>query len=146
MGDWFVRPATRRLQLSDDQWLLVKRRLTAGEYRAHLKRSSQVDEAGLRRLNTLDHGASLVVAYLLDWSLTTDAETIRGLAPGDLASVLDTLDPDHFSEIFQAVDAHVTAMDEERAQAKNGTGGEKRSVATSPSPSAADGVLTGSAP
>ena len=140
---WFVRQETRRLPLAGDQWLLVKARLTAGEYRAHLARSSDVLDDGTRRINTLQHGASLIVAYLVDWSLADQVE-ILGMAPTTLATVLDTLDPDRFNDIRQAIEAHDLAMSAERAAEKNGTAGEKNAVAISPSPYAAAGVSSGS--
>jgi hypothetical protein len=145
MDDWFVRPETRRLALSDDHWILVKRRLNAGEYRAHLQRSSSVGDDDRRHLNSLDHGLSLVVAYVLDWSLTSGEQTIRGMADADRSAVYDSLDQDRFTEIFQAVEAHVAAMELERSQLKNARpDGEKTSEATSPSPSDVVGVLIGS--
>lgn len=142
MGDsWFVRPETCRLPLSDGQWLLVKRRLTAGEFRAHLKRCSTVEADGVRRINTIDHGLSLIVTYLLDWSL--DA-AIRGESDQVLAAALDTLAPHRFMEISAAIETHDTAMTAEREQEKNGRDGETNLPATSPSPSVAAGVSSGS--
>jgi hypothetical protein len=142
-ASWFVRPSTRRLALSEDQWILVKQRLTAGEYRAHLKRSSAVGLDGIRRLNSIDHGLSLIVAYLVDWSLAEHAE-IRGASESALIAVLEALDPDRFAEIHLAVETHEAAMAAERESEKNATAGEKGSAAISPSPSAAAGALSGS--
>jgi hypothetical protein len=137
---WFVRPETCRLQLSEEQWLLVKRRLTAGEFRAHLKRSSDVGADDVRRIDTIEYSLSMVVAYLLDWSL--DA-VIRGVSEQDLIATLDSLDPSRFAEIKLAIEAHEAAMTVEREQEKNGTDGGKDSAAISPSPSAAAGALSG---
>ena len=33
MSSWFVKPETRRLELPEGQWLVVKKRLTEGERR-----------------------------------------------------------------------------------------------------------------
>ena len=142
-ASWFVRPSTRRLPLSEEQWLLVKQRLTTGEYRAHLKRSSAVGLDGIRRVNSIDHALSLLVAYLVDWSLAEQA-TITGASEAALIAVLEALDPDRFDEIYRAIEAHEAAMAAEREQEKNATAGEKGSAAISPSPSAAAGVLSGS--
>lgn len=140
MGSWFIRPDTRRLPLSEGQWILVKQRLSTGEFRAHLKRSSYLDEAGRRHLDLLTHGLSLVVAYLIDWSL--DDVVIRGVSESDLIAVLDNLDPARFTELKTAIEAHETAMDLEREQEKNVTAGAMHSAAISPLPSAAAGPST----
>jgi hypothetical protein len=131
MGEsWFVRPETCRLPLSDEQWVLVKQRLTAGEFRSHLKRSSDLGTDGVRRINTIDHGLSLIVAYLLDWSL--DAP-IRQLSVQDLTATLDGLDPQRFLELSAAIEAHDVAMTAARDQKKTTTTGETASDPTSPS-------------
>lgn len=139
-ASWFVRPETSRLPLSEGQWLLVKRRLTTGEFRAHLQRSSRIGTDGIRRVDLIEHSVSLVVAYLVDWSLDTP---IRDLSERDLTAVLDALDPQRFTEIKDAIDTHETAMTALREQEKNGTGGEKGSPAISPSPSAVAGASSG---
>jgi hypothetical protein len=140
-SDWFVRPKTERLSLSEGQWLLVKQRLTTGEYRAHLKRSSRVDDHGVRHVDLLEHSLSLVIAYLVDWSLEAP---IRGESEADVIAALDTLVPERFAEIKAAIEAHETAMAVAREQEKNATAGEKNAAAISPSPSAAAGALSGS--
>lgn len=140
---WFVRPETIRLPLSDEHWIVVKKRLSTGEYRAHLRRSARIGDDGVRQVDLLEHGLSLVVAYLLDWSL--DA-VIRGASQHDLTATLDMLDPDRFVEIKQAIDAHETAMTADRAAEKNGTGGEKNEPAISPSPFVAAGESSGFEP
>ena len=141
MGEWFVRPGTTRLPLSDNQWLVVRQRLSAGEYRAHLKRSSTVGDDGVRRLDMLDHGLSLIVAYLVDWSLEAP---IRGVSEAELVSTLDALDPPHFAEIKTAIETHEDAMTAERAAEKNATDGAKASPAISPSPLEPAGASSGS--
>ena len=142
-SNWFVRPETLRLPLSDGQWIIVKKRLTAGEFRAHLRRGSHLDADGARRVDLLEHSLSLVIAYLVDWSLDVD---IRGVSDAELMAALDTLEPARFIELKQAIDAHEAAMTAERDAEKNGTGGETTSAAISPSPSAAAGVSSGFAP
>lgn len=139
---WFVRPDTRRLTLSDEQWIVVKARLTTGEYRAHMRRSSYVDTDGLRRIHALEHGLSLVVAYLVDWSLPD--VSIRGVSEADLTAALDNLVPDRFMEIKAAIETHEAAMTAEREAAKNVTDGATNGSAISPSPSALAGPWSGS--
>jgi len=154
MESWFVRPDTRLLQLSDGQWLKVKDRLSAGEFRAHLRRSTSLEHevatdadgntttTTTRRVDPLLQNLSTVVAYLLDWSLEAPIERC---AESELIAALDALDIDRYSEIRDAVNAHQIAMDRERELAKNGKGGEKKSSAISPSPAAVAGALSGSA-
>jgi len=142
-SSWFVRPETIRLPLSDGQSIVVKKRLSAGEFRAHLRRGSRLDADGVRQVDILEHSLSLVIAYLVDWSLDVD---IRGVAEANLVAALDTLEPARFVELKQAIAAHEASMTAEREAEKNGTGGEKNTAAISPSPYAAAGVSSGSVP
>jgi hypothetical protein len=137
MGSRFVRPDTDTLTLANGDTLTVKRRLTHGE-RA----------AAMARITALQSGAgmALVTAYLLDWHLAEDDVPIRGVPVDELASVLDTLSPEDFAEILDAIETHIAAKTAERTAEKNETAGETTPAATSPSPSAAVGVLTGSEP
>lgn len=139
MPSWFIRPDTRRLALSDEQWILVKQRLNTGEHRAHLARSSVVGSDGLRRLDGLLHGFSLVVAYLLDWSLP-DA-VIRGGSDVELTAALDNLAPERFAEIKLAIEAHEAAMEAAREVEKNAPDGGTNGSATLPSRSEPAGPL-----
>lgn len=131
-ASWFVRPETERLPLSDGQWILVKRRLSTGDYRAHLKRSSRLDARGVRQIDRLDYTFSLVIAYLIDWSLDVE---IRGVSEQDLTAALDTLDPTRFEEIKTAIDTHEAAMTAEREEKKTMSNGEPMSAPISPLPS-----------
>ena len=142
-SDWFVTPESRRIPLSDGQWISVKQRLTAGEYRAHLRRSSTVNGDGTRRIDPFEHALSLILAYLLDWSLS-DATDIRGASVADLSSALDALSVERFEEIRLAIEQHEEAMNKEREESKKKTvtnGDEPISL----SPSDVDGLWNGSA-
>jgi hypothetical protein len=141
-SSWFVKPVTRRIPLSDAQWIVVKERLCNGEFRAHLTRSSYIGADGIRRLDSLLEGLSVVVAYLLDWSLP-DA-VIRGVPEDELVAALDNLDPRRFTEIKQAIERHLSEREAEREKEKNEMDGGKKSSAISPLLSAAAGELTGS--
>ena len=140
-ASWFVRPDTHRIPLSDGEWIVVRNTLTTGELRAHLKRSSQIGSDGLRRVDMIDHGPSLVVAYLVDWSLESP---IRGISEADLLMVVDLLLPPRFAEIKAAIETHEAAQAAARVAEKNGTDGETNDAATSPSRSAAAGAWSGS--
>jgi len=160
MPSRFVRPGTRRLSLSDGDWILVRTRLSAGDNREMLKRFYVTDRAGscpkcrteletIRRLDTFESTVATVLAYLVDWSITDDDTgeivNIRDEPVDVVRATLDALDPDTFVEIRQAIDAHVDAMDAERAEEKKRRAGATTSNATSPSPDAVTGVTSGSA-
>jgi hypothetical protein len=121
----FVRPETRTLTLANGDQLTVRARLTAGEQRAHFARIYRANGDGRLHPDPLMLGIGMVVAYLLDWTLTDDAGArvlIRDLSTDDLQQVIDALDPDSFAEIRAAIDAHDTAMGAERAAQKKTDG------------------------
>jgi hypothetical protein len=142
-----VLPDVVRLPLSDGDWLEVKKRLNAGEYRAMLERMTMVGADGKAKPNPLMHGVSKVVAYLLDWSLVGLDGKVILIADKPIDTVqraLDSIDSETMTEIIKAVSAHEEAMDAEREAAKNATDGGSKLPATLPSPSDVAGVLTGS--
>lgn len=144
---WFVVGETKRLSLSEDQWLLVKRRLNTGEERAMLMRASVVED-GVRRLDSLLNALATAVAYLVDWSLTgTDGKpvVIRGRNADEVIAALDALDPDRFREVKAAIEAHEQAMNDEREQEKKLRTGASGSSPTSRSLVGAGGPSSGSA-
>jgi hypothetical protein len=121
MSSRFVRPDTAVLTISRGDTLIVKRRLNAGEQRARFARMSLSGVDGSLNVNRLQVGLATITAYLLDWSLTDDSQrpvVIRDLSEPDLAAKLDALDPESFSEIREAIEAHEAAMEAERAVEK----------------------------
>lgn len=144
----FVRPDTCTLTISNGDWLLVRRQLTAGETRAQFARMYQAGVDGTLQLNPMATGLAVITAYLIDWSLTDDdghTVPIRGLGPTDLEAILDTLDQDSFREINRAIDVHAADMHAARADAKKKTNfGAIGSSPISPSPDAATGDTNGS--
>jgi hypothetical protein len=148
-----VRPESKKLELSDGDWILVKKRLTAGESRAQFARIIKDAPGGEKpTLESIQVGLSRILAYLLDWSLVgPDDTTVLPLRTpkGDLSvdvmtSSLNSIDPESFAEILKAVEAHEEAMDKERESAKNEKDGESKSLVTSPSPDSSTGVMSGS--
>jgi hypothetical protein len=141
MSDWFVQPETVKLDLVEGQWLLVKKRLNAGETRGVFRRLYLQAEDGTLTLNPDTVGTTLVCAYLVDWSLT---QAPIAQQPLDVVlGALDALDPDKFTLIKAAVDAH-----DERERVARET--EKKTPATAPtssaisrSPAAAIGAMSG---
>ena len=114
----FVRPETVTLALSEGDTLVVRATLTNGEQRALFSRlyrrgpSTLEAPAGPLLVNTDQIGLALVTGYLLDWSLRDDEGKpvrIDGLTVAELERVLDSLTPDSFTEIHEAVAAHDAA-------------------------------------
>jgi hypothetical protein len=143
----FVRPETVVLTLSGGDTLIVKRRLTAGEQRAQLGRAYTTTTTGLSQLNFMETGIALITAYLIDWT-TSDPDAalvpIRGLSVDEVMAVLNNLDPASFTEIKEAIEAHVAAQDAARAAEKKTPAGATPAPSTSRSPSVADGASSGS--
>jgi hypothetical protein len=152
----FVRPETAVLTLSGGDTLIVKKRLTAGEQRAQLGRAYTTTATGLTALNFMETGIALVTAYLIDWTFapvggvgygdlpSPEAVPIRGLSIDELTAVLNNLDPASFTEIKEAIEAHVAAQDAARAAEKKTPAGATPAPSTSRSPSVADGASSGS--
>lgn len=144
----FVRPDTTRLDISRGDFLIVKRRLTAGEERAAYRRGTITHPDGTRTIDRSTVDLAFVTAYLIDWNLVGLDDkpfVIRGQPVELVEAALSAIDPDSFKEINNAIQAHDDAMIKERAAEKNDQGGGTPSSAISPSPSVAAGELSGSA-
>jgi hypothetical protein len=121
MSSRFVRPETEKLDISGGDWLLVKRRLTAGEQRHAFSRIVKRMSVGEKtELDPEGMGLSKITAYLLDWSLRDDAGVvvIRDQSTAVVEAALLGLDPDSFREIYEAISAHedrqLAALEEEK--------------------------------
>jgi hypothetical protein len=136
-----VRPQEIQLSLSDGDWIRVKKRLTAGEAREQFARIVKDAPGGERpTLASMQVGISRILAYLLDWSLTDEKGMVlplrngRGeLAVDVMTASLNSIDPDSFSEILSAVEAHEEAMEKEREVEKNSQATASNSSAISTS-------------
>jgi hypothetical protein len=108
------RPETDRLDLTQGDHLVVKRDLTAGEFRDYLRASTK---PGAWELDPLAAGMALVLAYLLDWSFQ-DADgkplVITDQPPETVRAVLDHLDHESYMEVQRAVQAHQAAREAAR--------------------------------
>jgi hypothetical protein len=119
-----------RLDLSDGDWVEVKKKLTVGESRAAMASViGEVNTDGWRRPNLKVLGLAEVAAYIVDWSLR-DAKDKP--VPFSL-DALKNLEESFFDEIDKALDAHKAAMLAAGEQEKNAQGGGNASSATSPS-------------
>jgi hypothetical protein len=110
----FVRPETAKLDISNGDWLLVKRRLTAGEERHAFARILRQTPFGEKMaLDFEQTGLAKMVAFLLDWSLVDDTGAvvpIRDQPPSTVEAALLNLDPRSFAEIHDAITRHETAQ------------------------------------
>jgi hypothetical protein len=111
----FVNPDVVRLPLPDGQWIDVKKRLNAGESRKMFARVVKDMEAGTKpKLDPEQVGLTKLIAYLVGWSFADD----DGKPVKYSADALDNLDPDVYSEMIKAVDAHEDAQDAAREKEK----------------------------
>jgi len=143
-----VEPLTTTLAISDGDTLVVKRQLNAGETRAAFARMAVAGIDGARRVDSMEVGRSLMVAYLVDWSMVDPRGhviPIRDQPPEAISAALESFDSDTFAEIREAIEAHDAAVRAARDQEKNGRGGENGSSAISPSPVSVTGDTSGSA-
>jgi len=125
----FVKPQTVRLELSDGDWIEVKKELNAGEHRRVFGRLVKDMRAGERaQLDPEQVGLTKVVEYLVAWSLEDNGKPVE-VTEG----AINSLDAQTFGEIVKAIDAHEAAVDAEIEARKNDTDGGKVSSPISPS-------------
>jgi hypothetical protein len=148
MRSRFVRPETTTLKISLGDTLIVKRRLNMGEQRDVLARmATSPTDGGVVRANPFEIGISMVLAYLVDWSICDEDGThvdIFQKPREEVRAILNELDPLDFDEIRLAVDKHVEVQDKLHETEKKDRDGRSESPATSPSPDAAAGDMNGS--
>ena len=149
----FVTPEPTRLTLADGKFVDVKKRLNHGETEDMYARWAPYVESGGSATPKLDRRevrTAKVEAYLLGWSLTTDDGTPVPMTPdmpyADRLATIRNLDPERFTEIHAAIEAHEQAVEAARAAQKKIPTGAPSSGATSRSPSDSGGGSSGSAP
>ena len=145
-----VEPESERITISEGDYLDVKKRLNHGEHDDYLARISPFQVPGEpMRMERRQIRSSMVLAYLIGWSLTHKGKPIPFSPdlPEDVRlSTLNSLDKDTFKEIHDAIDKHDDKSNAEAA-AKNTTGGGANVLKViSPSPSDATGPTTTSDP
>jgi hypothetical protein len=153
MRSRFVQPETTILTLGNGDTLVVRKRLNVGEqresYRACTTLVEEVDASGDPTTKRVPDpyliGRAKVAAYLVDWHLAGDDESVRGLDFAQRLAILDNLDPEDFYEIKDAVDAHELAMIAARLAEKKILNTPTSDAPTSDSPSVAVGASSGSA-
>jgi len=114
----YRQPEHVRIALTQDDWILVKKHLTAGETRKVFRRMIRKGATG-DEIDSLQVGLSKMVVYVLDWSFqdaTGQPVVLREQSDDDKADAFENLPTEAFAEILQAVEAHEQAMERERAE------------------------------
>ena len=128
MGSRVRRPEVERLELSRGDFAIVKRYLTAGEYRQMLRESTKpialrpgtdaltFQKGATMELDPVAAGLALVAAYLLDWSFTDPDGRPIVIAdqPGHVVrAALDRIDADAYMELQRVIQTHQSNMEAE---------------------------------
>jgi len=120
----FVAPETVRLDLSDGDYVEVKRRLTYGDRQqlqtAALASLQDRGELGSERIS-LDWAraqARRLEIYLVDWSFRDERGKRVAVSPEAIAS----LDPDTADEIHAALDKYLEQQEGEKKVVTTGAG------------------------
>jgi len=152
-----VTPESKRLPLSNDDWILVRRRLSAGErhdsyeymYLRNPDGSFALSPDGRLIVGPANGRIAVVLSYLLDWSLVGPNGSplaIRGEPLDVIRATLRSIDEASFDEIATAITVHELALAAERDAQKKILSATPNAAPTSASPSAADGPSTTSDP
>jgi hypothetical protein len=102
----FVEPEIVRLDLSDGDWIEVKKELNVGEARKVADRSQRAvtnSETGESVVDSDLNSVALLEAYLVGWSFVDK----RGTQTKPTAATIRALDQPTFLEIVQALGVHV---------------------------------------
>lgn len=109
----FVRPETTTLPISSGEFLTVKAYLTEGEqraaYSAMYRGGHSNGDGSPPRINPQEVGIAMVLAFLVDWTVTDDEGRqvlIRDQPAEIVRAALDQLYPDEFDEIQTAIREH----------------------------------------
>lgn len=137
MASRMRRPEDVKIPLRDDDWIIIKKHLTIGEQRQAFARMIKKQVSGEKpELDPLMSGISVLVEYLLDWSIL-DADgnpvVIRNCSVEVKLAAVNDLPPEKYNEIDAAVDAHVAAMAAQVEAEKNDQAGAMASSAISAS-------------
>lgn len=114
----FVQPEVVRLDLSDGDWLEVRKELSMGEARRAMARTIKTMRADGRIEPDIEMvGRAEIAAYILDWSFVDAAD--KRVPYSDAA--LDNLTGETYAEIETAVRAHIATVEDERKNARSGS-------------------------
>lgn len=128
MRNRFVQPDTIRIDLSDGDFIIIKKELNAGEQRRVF--SDFVKEARSGEAFQLDPekvGLTKILGYLVGWSFV-DAE---GKPVEVSEGAVKALDIASFREVKDAIDTHDDQIEKDREARKNAMAGTLPSAAIS---------------
>ena len=118
----FVTPVTKKIDLSDGDWIVIKHRLTVGDQK-------RIDTAGLKRLvqpqdpkrkadapsieiDFKEFSFARTESYLQEWSFVDDS----GRPVAVSRSSIEALDTKSYDEIETAISKHIEAIDVEKKE------------------------------
>ena len=122
MGSRVRKPESDVIDISQGDRLVVKKYLTAGEFRELLRASTKpvaLDAAAAARgdlameIDPTESGVAMVLAYLLDWTFTdSDGRplVIHDQPRGVVRAALDMIDAESYMEVQRAIQMHDRAM------------------------------------
>jgi len=106
----FVKPQVVRVDVSDGDWLDLKRELTVGEQRRAMSRIVQTMKSDGQIVPNMEQvGKAELAAYIVGWSFTRDGEPVPYSE-----DALDALSVDAFKEVEQAIRQHIERIEAER--------------------------------
>jgi len=147
MGCRIVVPDVVVLPLSDGDSLTVKARLNSGEHREMIRGGVSYGPDGDRTFDPLRGALAKILAYLVDWTFRgPDGRVvlIRDQGAAVVTEALAMIDPDSYTEVLRAIEAHETAQEADRAAKKKTPDGSPTLLETSRSLVAAGGGMSGS--
>ncbi len=124
-----VQPEVVRIEISDGDFLDVKKQLNIGEYRRQFAEVYKQSASGGQTIDLERIGKTKLLAYLVGWSFVD----LSGAPLSVSESSVDALDTDTYQELVAAIDAHETTEQKARAARKNVQDGERASSVISPS-------------
>jgi len=121
----FLKPDVARINLTNGDFIIVKRQLTAGEQRRVFAQSAKTVIAGRPvEIDLEKTGITRMAAYLVDWNLCDQdgkPVAIKDMPSEYVQDVLNSLDGDSFGEIMDAIDTHEASVAEEKKTRRNAT-------------------------
>jgi len=124
----FVQPDIVRLDLSDGDFIDIKKELNAGENRRVFARLVKDMRAGEKiTLEPEQVGLTKIVEYLIGWSFTDQKGQPVEVSEG----AIQNLDQESYTEIVAAIDKHEEQIEAERAAKKREMAGTPTSAVTS---------------
>lgn len=118
----FVTSEVRRLELSDGDWIEVKRRLSYGEQQRYttaglgkVQSTASAGDAGdgadaSFEINWAAIGVERVLVWLVDWSFRDERDKAVRITRDSIRA----LDPETFKEIDDALTLHIAAEEAEK--------------------------------